>query len=227
MEESDGIETCADIALDTVGEAERMAMDLECTASELERFIEEMEHDRSLGDGVDDDAGYDDLGPAAGIPCVEEQSRERVPESGRDGCLHDHHGKRDASVGGGVLTPRDIGTRGEKAAARYLETRGYEIIERNWRCRYGEADIVARDVDTLVFVEVKTRRGIDQGIPEEAVDAGKRSRYERIAACYLATTEEMPNCPVRFDVIGLLVIDENEGGGRALLRHHINAFEGL
>ena len=60
------------------------------------------------------------------------------------------------------LTSTELGVRGEQAAARYLAARGWEILERNWRCPYGEADIVARDVDgTIVLVEVKTRRETD------------------------------------------------------------------
>lgn len=69
------------------------------------------------------------------------------------------------------------------------------------------------------FVEVKTRSNAEKGFPAEAVDAKKRERYERIAACYLATYE---NCDirVRFDVISILVLSEN----RAFLRFHKNAF---
>lgn len=113
----------------------------------------------------------------------------------------------------------DLGRRGEEAAARFLVRRGYEIIERNWKCKAGEADIIARDDTCLVFVEVKTRMDEDQGVPEEAVDEAKRKRYERIAASFLKTYEEV-DIQVRFDVIGILVLTPN----RAMIRHHINAF---
>ena len=103
-----------------------------------------------------------------------------------------------------------LGKRGELAAVRFLSRKGYEILETNWTCVAGEADIIALEEDTLCFVEVKTRSN---------VDAKKRDRYERIAACYLATYE---NCDirVRFDVISILVLSEN----RAFLRFHKNAF---
>ena len=112
-----------------------------------------------------------------------------------------------------------LGKRGEDAAARYLESHGYEILERNWKCCAGEADIIALDEDDLVFIEVKTRSNIKLGFPEEAVDARKRNRYEKIAALYLRDFDRC-DFPVRFDVIGILVTQRD----RAMLRHHVNAF---
>ena len=114
---------------------------------------------------------------------------------------------------------KEIGRRGEEAAARFLERIGYDIIERGWTCPAGEADIIAYDEETLVFVEVKTRTGIDKGLPCEAVDEKKRCRYEKIAAWYLAD-HDVGECCVRFDVVSLMVVAEN----RALLRHYVNAF---
>lgn len=113
----------------------------------------------------------------------------------------------------------ELGRRGEEAAARYLERKGFEILERNWTCVYGEADIIAQSEDALVFVEVKTRSNTDKGLPEEAVDKKKRKRYEMIAASFLETYD-IVDIAVRFDVVAILVV----GGERALLRHHISAF---
>lgn len=112
-----------------------------------------------------------------------------------------------------------LGKRGELAAARFLERKGYEILETNWTCVAGEADIIALEDDSLCFVEVKTRSNAEKGFPSEAVDAKKRERYERIAACYL-TTYEGCDMRVRFDVISILVLSEC----RAFLRFHKNAF---
>lgn len=114
---------------------------------------------------------------------------------------------------------RELGARGEEAAARYLERQEFEILERNWKCSYGEADIIAREDDDIVFIEVKTRKGIEKGMPEDAVTPTKRDRYERIAASFLENNAFV-NCFVRFDVIAILVVGEN----RALLRHHRGAF---
>ena len=114
-----------------------------------------------------------------------------------------------------------LGKRGEDAAARFLERRGYEIVARNWTCYAGEADIIARDDDAIVFVEVKTRRDCDKGMPAEAVTQDKRERYERIALEYLKDCE-ITDAPVRFDIISIVAISSD----RALVRHHINAFGG-
>ena len=112
-----------------------------------------------------------------------------------------------------------LGRKGEDAAARYLAQRGYEILERNWTCFAGEADIIARDEEWLVFVEVKTRRNTDKGFPSDAVDARKRDRYEKIALAY-AAEYSASDIPVRFDVVSIVVI----GKGKAMIRHHMNAF---
>ncbi len=117
------------------------------------------------------------------------------------------------------MTAHEIGRRGEQAAARYLQRMGYEVIERNWECPAGEADIVALDEGTLVFCEVKTRTSLDHGLPVEAVDAQKRSRYEKIAGWYLRDHDYTDMC-VRFDIVALLVVN----GERALVRHYVNAF---
>ena len=113
----------------------------------------------------------------------------------------------------------ELGKKGEDAAAKFLERHGYQIIERNWHCPAGEADIIAFDEDMLVFVEVKTRSDIDKGFPEEAITKEKRDRYEKISAYYLRDSD-CGEMRFRFDVIGILVLGKN----KATLRHHINAF---
>ena len=113
---------------------------------------------------------------------------------------------------------KELGRRGEDAAAEYLQRRGYDIIARNWTCPFGEADIIARDMDAIIFVEVKTRTSIDKGYPEEAVTDEKRRRYELISLAFLSEYDEA-DLQIRFDVIGIVVM-----GDRACIRHHINAF---
>jgi putative endonuclease len=78
-----------------------------------------------------------------------------------------------------------LGRTGERLAAERLEECGYRILERNFRCRYGEIDIVAEEDQELVFVEVKTRRGDRYGLPEEAVTARKQRTIMQVAAYYL------------------------------------------
>lgn len=114
----------------------------------------------------------------------------------------------------------DIGRRGEDAATVYLERCGMAIIERNWRTKAGELDIVAREGSTLVLIEVKTRATIARGTPEEAVTPAKQRRLARLARQYIAGMDVFPE-RIRFDVVTLLVL----GADKALLRHHRNAFE--
>ena len=84
-------------------------------------------------------------------------------------------------------TTKALGDRGEAAAAQYLRKRGCQLLASQWRCRYGELDLVARDRDgTICFVEVKLRSGSFAGLPREAVDRRKQERLRAAAACYLS-----------------------------------------
>jgi putative endonuclease len=97
-----------------------------------------------------------------------------------------------------------VGAYGERVAARHLVEAGMVVLDRNWRCRHGELDIVARDGRALVFCEVKTRRGTGFGHPVEAVTPAKQRRLRLLAQRWLAAHEE--HAPdLRFDVVGVLV----------------------
>ncbi len=96
--------------------------------------------------------------------------------------------------------------RGEEGAVAYLRDRGYRIITRNWRCRLGEIDIVARDGETLVFVEVKSRRSSAFGTPQAAVDGRKQRKLSLVALQYLQNGRVKPG-PARFDVVAVTVKD--------------------
>lgn len=116
---------------------------------------------------------------------------------------------------------KELGAKGELAAALFLERRGYEIVEHNWRCPAGEADLIARDEHgTVVFVEVKTRSGVERGFPAEAVTPARRRRYERIAGYYLSD-HVFEDARVRFDVLSILSMKSQN---RAYIRHHVDAF---
>ncbi len=98
---------------------------------------------------------------------------------------------------------QEIGRYGEDVAARYLTDHGAVVLARNWRCRWGELDIVARDGDAVVICEVKTRSGTGYGSPLEAVTPVKLARLHRLAAAYL--TETGTRAPrVRIDAIAVL-----------------------
>jgi putative endonuclease len=95
-----------------------------------------------------------------------------------------------------------LGRFGEDLAARHLVDAGAEILDRNWRCRDGELDIVALDGGTVVFCEVKTRTGVRRGTPAEAVDERKVARIRRLAARWLAE-HPLRSGPVRFDLVAV------------------------
>jgi putative endonuclease len=86
-----------------------------------------------------------------------------------------------------------LGALGEKMAADFLRKRGHRILERNYRCREGEVDIVALHGDTLVFVEVRTRTGGDFGTPEESITAIKKDRLVTAALRYLQDHRDLPS----------------------------------
>ena len=112
------------------------------------------------------------------------------------------------------------GAEAEVAACRFLESSGFTIAERNWRGNGGEADIVARKGDLLVFVEVRSREGASFGAPEESVGLAKRRRIVRAARHYLSTIPASSWREARFDVIAI------EGRGEhAELRHYPGAFD--
>ncbi|NLM51347.1 MAG: YraN family protein [Firmicutes bacterium] len=93
----------------------------------------------------------------------------------------------------------NLGTHGEELAARYLQKLGFVLLERNWRCAYGEIDIIAKDGDVLVFVEVKTRRSNRFGTPTEAVHDRKQQKLRLVARHYLYE-KKITAFAYRFDV---------------------------
>ena len=106
--------------------------------------------------------------------------------------------------GGRAPDPRrELGRRGEDLAARVLTDAGLVVLDRNWRCRSGELDIVATDGATLVVVEVKTRTGTGYGSPAESVTPRKLTRMRRLAQLWLAE-HRVGWVAVRFDVVAVL-----------------------
>ncbi len=114
-----------------------------------------------------------------------------------------------------------LGQFGEEQAARYLRRRFYTILERNYRCRLGEIDLIARRGGILAFVEVKLRRDASHGEAREFVTARKQQRLRAAAELWLSQheTELQP----RFDVIEVYAPEGTEG--RVTVRHLENAFE--
>lgn len=122
---------------------------------------------------------------------------------------------------GKSLSTHQKGKWGEERASVYLRLKGYRVLEKNYRVPQGEIDLIASRNNTLVFVEVKTRRGSAQGTPLEAVSPHKVKRLSAAAAVYLARRKgPAPLC--RFDVVTLG--PEKNLLGLAKIRHFENAF---
>lgn len=103
------------------------------------------------------------------------------------------------------MAPKDaLGRWGEDMAAHALRERGYTILERNWRCRSGEIDIIAVDGDCIVIVEVKTRRTVQFGHPLESVTPRKCARLRVLAGEWCKTTARSGITGVRIDAVGIV-----------------------
>ncbi|WP_310550331.1 YraN family protein [Paenibacillus glufosinatiresistens] len=132
--------------------------------------------------------------------------------TGGGDCIRREQPRRDRMDG-----RRMKGQAGEDAAEQYLRSRGYRIIERNWRCRAGELDLIAELKGVTVFVEVRTRSGGSLlGTPEESVDVRKQHRVRRTASMFLHASGGAER-PVSFDVIAVRL----EDGMRVASLHHI------
>jgi putative endonuclease len=102
-----------------------------------------------------------------------------------------------------------LGRRGEQVAADYFAGAGLEVVDRNWRCPQGEIDLVVREGDELVFVEVKTRSGLGYGHPLEAITAQKLARLRRLAGAWC---EAHPGHVDRIRIDAVAVIAPRSGG---------------
>ncbi len=113
-----------------------------------------------------------------------------------------------------------FGNQGERLAAKTLQAKGYRILARNCRSRWGEIDLIARDGNTIVFVEVKTRSQDDRGRPEEAVTITKQRQISRAASAWLQL-HKLNHHRCRFDVISIVW----RTGEPPLIDHYQSAFE--
>lgn len=116
------------------------------------------------------------------------------------------------------MNKREVGTRYEHKAATYLIEHGYTILTKNFRCRFGEIDVVAEAEGYLCFIEVKYRSNTGHGYPAEAITSRKMMRIIRTAQFYLLAHHRSQNTPCRFDVVVILDNDIS------LIK---NAFEGI
>ena len=103
------------------------------------------------------------------------------------------------------MTDHPSGVAAEELAARYLAAQGLRVIGRNYRCRFGEIDLIAKDGEMLVFVEVRLRRSVRFGGALASITRAKQKKLMATARCYLSGLRDMPGC--RFDAILLDALD--------------------
>jgi putative endonuclease len=114
---------------------------------------------------------------------------------------------------------KSLGSEGEFLAEQFLRKKGYSIVAHNYKTRIGEIDIIARDGETIVFVEVKTRSDDTFCEPYESVNMAKRAKMKKVASLYLQ--KQKKEFPARFDVISITC----QKNGQKAIRHIRDAFE--
>lgn len=111
------------------------------------------------------------------------------------------HGRR--------MQKKELGKKGEEIALRFLKKNGYRILEKNYVCKMGEMDIIAKEKDTLVFIEVKTRTSTEFGPPQLAVNSRKQKQLSKVALNYL-NEKRLKDVKARFDVVAILLRQKGE-----------------
>ncbi len=114
---------------------------------------------------------------------------------------------------------RSTGNKGEDIACEFLSKLGYQIIERNYQYGHGEIDIIAKDGEILVFVEVKYRKSLEYGSPETAITKSKQKQIRKVAEAYLYQNE-IKDTSCRIDVVAIIQFP----GQKPEINHYINAF---
>lgn len=112
---------------------------------------------------------------------------------------------------------RQIGRLAEDLAEKSLSKKGYQILEKNFANRFGEIDIIAKDKDILVFVEVKAKKGVEFGLPEEMINPNKLQKVRNMATVYM----KGQNLACRIDVVAILL---SEQGHLIRLTHYENVY---
>jgi putative endonuclease len=119
------------------------------------------------------------------------------------------------------MNTKELGQYGEEYAGRYLEGKGYKVLEKNFRNKLGEIDLIALDGKVVCFIEVKTRKTRQYGAPFEAVHSTKQHKMVQMALCYLKFKFRTIDVLSRFDVISIYKTPE----GQPIVEHIVNAFD--
>ena len=124
-----------------------------------------------------------------------------------------------------MLTTREQGEYTENLACRFLENKGLKLIEKNFNCRVGEIDLIMKDADNLVFVEVRYRRSNNFGSGAESITASKQLKLVKTASLYLQQHEKLNKYPSRFDVVSITGFIETDNINKINFDWIENAFD--
>ena len=116
---------------------------------------------------------------------------------------------------------KELGAKGEKLAAKFLKRKGYKIVQRNYRCRLGEIDIIAEQDRSIIFVEVRSKQSERFGPPQYSITRAKRGQISKTALCYIKE-KRLVERSCRFDVIAITFSPESR---KPEIEHIENAFE--
>jgi putative endonuclease len=117
--------------------------------------------------------------------------------------------RRGAGRIGTRMEKKELGKKGEEVALRFLKKRGYRIIEQNYVCKMGEMDLIAKEKDTLAFIEVKTRTSTAFGPPQLAVNSSKQRQLSKVAL-YFLKEKKLEDVKARFDVVAIILGQNGE-----------------
>lgn len=113
----------------------------------------------------------------------------------------------------------ELGKLGERLAARFMQDQGFALLDSNWHCRSGEIDLVMRQGDDLVFVEVKARRGERAGRADDAVSPAKAHKVLASVEWYMDAHPDLADCLWRCDLVAITFVEH----GPPVIRHYVNA----
>lgn len=119
-----------------------------------------------------------------------------------------------------LKSAKEVGSKGEKLATKFLKRKGYKIIQRNYSCKLGEIDIIAERDKTIIFVEVKARQTQEFGVPQYAITSTKKNQISKVALWYLKEKKQIERS-CRFDVIAIMFTPESR---KPEIEHIENAF---
>lgn len=120
---------------------------------------------------------------------------------------------------------REVGKKGEEIAAKFLQEKGYKILERNYSTKFGEIDLIATKNNVLSFIEVKLKQSEDFGTPEEMIGRGKLARVQHMAEYYLLENSDKAKTYETYSIDAVCIVSDGRGGVKRISLYENIGFE--